>query len=131
MFFRSGTDYNMIVEAVGQAIKPIAQALQKVESKVDLLSSDHVRREDLDKLRQEVKTGFENIGQEYLRRDIYDQQQKQLQRDIEDLKAYRAEQQQQQKTWLLRTGQGISILIAIIVGVISVILFLIQHVDLR
>jgi tRNA A37 threonylcarbamoyladenosine dehydratase len=132
MFFRpTQPDYSAMVDAVRQAIQPVQVQIQDLSAKVDRLTSDHVRREDLEKLRIEMKSGFDGIDQVYIRRDVYEQQRAQMLQEIEELKHYRNEQMSQQKNVIFRATQGISTILGIAISLIAIILFFLDHVALR
>lgn len=55
---RGNSDYSEIASLIQKTLEPLISKVDKLEGKIDLIFSDHVKRSDLENLRKDIQSSF-------------------------------------------------------------------------
>ncbi len=129
-----------IQSTVQAAIVPIQALITTLSGKVDVLSSDHIKRADIDQLRVEMHAGFNAMESKFVPRELGEQRYRDISADVnantQALEAMRrdyerqlndlstrmeAKAEKQQERGFVLSGQAVTWLLMTLVGVIAVI----------
>jgi DNA repair ATPase RecN len=57
-YMRGNSDYSEIASLIQKTLEPLISKVDKLEGKIDLIFSDHVKRSDLESLRKDIQSSF-------------------------------------------------------------------------